>query len=193
MQSAKSEIEEKERELKSLKESFSEVMTKLKKDVKEDYNINYIGNIARRLMCFFFCEYAPFYETHSFGRKYNLSRGQRWEKSEIKSGFVDTGYYQIHNQEGNCVGFVCNKSEIMNAIYSDELFKMWCWYCEKKRFKESLATFTAQFKKNTDLFIEQYNDYLNRNHEYNHILEVINEPSIKIKNMVLCITQIENR
>ncbi len=186
-QSVKQTIAENEADLKRIKKSFSEVMTKLKKDCKE-YNASYIGEVARRLVCFYFGEYAPYYDMgYKFARKFKLSKGQKWSQGE--SRFINEDYYNIHDDFGNRVGFVCEKSDIFEAIGSEGTLKFWCWYCERKGYKESLETFIKDFnKKDNPLNImRHYNDYLNRNHEYNHIFELINEPSIKVKNMVLCL------
>lgn len=194
MQSLKEQIQEQEESLNKIKLQYKELMSKLRKDSKE-YNADYIGNVARRVMSFFFGEYAKYYEVHNFKNKFYISKSQSWSTEEKQ--FIDNGYFQIYRKEcygsGSVnVGFVCKKSEIMNCIYSDELIKIWIWYCKEKRFRGSFDQFLTKFKKETDSFIEIYYDYLGRKREYKHILEVINEPSIKVKNIIICITDYKN-
>jgi len=192
MQSVKEKIKDKEESLKKLKSSFNEVMIKLKKDTKE-YNASYIGNIARRLMCFYFGEYCNWYsDNHKFNYRYQISKSQNWSKQENK--FLDEPYYNIHIGEyGIRVGFICHYNDIFEAFYSDDLLKIWAWYCKDRKYKESLDTFIKDCKKKDSLnFLEIYGNYLRRKNDCNPIIEVINEPSLKINNMVLCITEIKN-
>jgi len=192
MQSVKEKIKDKEASLKKLKSSFNEVMIKLKKDTKE-YNASYIGNIARRLMCFYFGEYCDWYSVnHKFNYRYQISKSQSWSKQENK--FVDEPYYNIRIGEyGGRVGFICHYKDIFEAFYSDELLKIWSWHCKDSKYKESLDTFIKDCKKKDGLnFLEIYGNYLRRKNDCNPIIEVINEPSLKINNMVLCITEIKN-
>jgi hypothetical protein len=191
MQSVKDQIRDKEESLKKLKLSFNEVLIKLKKDTKE-YNASYIGNVARRLMCFYFGEYSDWYDRdYEYNRQYKISKSQSWSKQENK--FVDEPYYNIRNQQfGSRVGFICHYDDIFEAFYSDDLLKIWAWYCKEEKYKESLDTFLKDCKKKEGglNFLEIYDNHLNRKHSYNHLIEVINEPSLKIKNMVLCITDL---
>lgn len=193
MQSVKEKIKEKEKSLKDLKSSFNQVMIKLKKDTKE-YNASYIGNVARRLMCFYFGEYSDWYDNdHKYNRQYKISKSQNWSKQQEK--FVNEPYYNIRNQEfGSRVGFICHYNDIFEVFYSDELLKIWAWYCKERKYKESLDTFLKDCKKKEGglNFLEIYGNYLRRKNNYNHLIEIINEPSLKINNMVLCITEIKN-
>ncbi|MBK7362643.1 MAG: hypothetical protein IPJ01_10145 [Micavibrio sp.] len=190
MQSIKERIKDKEKSLKTLKSSFNEVLIKLKKDTKE-YNASYLGNVARRLMCFYFGEYSDWYDhNHKYNREYRIEKSQNWSKKENK--FITESYYNIRNQEfGSRVGFICHYDDIFEAFYSDDLLKIWAWYCKENKYKESLDTFFKDCKKKDGLkFLEIYGNYLNRKYDNNHLIEVINEPSLKIKNMVLCITDL---
>ncbi len=192
MESVKEKIKYKEKSLKDLKSSFNQVMIKLKKDTKE-YNASYIGNIARRLMCFYFGEYSNWYDNdHKYNRQYKLSKSQNWSKQQEK--FVDEPYYNIRNQEyGSRIGFICHYNDIFEVFYSDDLLKIWAWHCKERKYKESLDTFIKDCKKKDGLnFLEIYGNYLRRKNNCNPLIEIINEPSLKINNMVLCITEIKN-
>lgn len=190
MQSVKEIIENKEKSLKDLKSSFNQVMIKLKKDTKE-YNASYLGNVSRRLMCFYFGEYSNWYNhDHKFNRQYEISKSESWSKQQNK--FIANPYYNIRNEKfGRRVGFICHYDDIFEAFYSDDLLKIWAWYCTENKYKESLDTFFKDCKKKGGLnFLEIYGNYLNRKYDNNHLIKVINEPSIKIKNMVLVITDL---
>jgi len=191
MQSVKDQIRDEEESLKELKSSFNEIMIKLKKDTKE-YNASYIGNIARRLMCFYFGEYSNWYDyDHKFNRQYCIQKSESWSKQQNK--FITEPYYNIRNEKfGERVGFICSYDDIFEAFYSDDLLKIWAWHCKDRKYKESLNTFIEDCKKKDGFnFLEIYGNYLNRKYDNNHLIEVINEPSLKIKDMVLCITNLK--
>lgn len=193
MQSVKEKINDKEKSLKDLKSSFNEVMTKLRKDIKE-YNASYLGQIARRLMCFYFGEYSNWYDhDHKYNRKYKIEKSQSWSKGENK--FIDNPFYNIRNEKfGNRIGFICHLEDVFESFYSDDLLNIWSWYCKEEKYKESLNTFIEDCKKKDGLnFLEIYGNYLRRKHNCNSLIEVINEPSLKIKNMVLCITDLDKQ
>jgi hypothetical protein len=191
MESVKSKIHQEENNLKDLKASFNELMKKLKSETKEHLFAEAIVEKARRLMCFYFGEYVSYYDLDHkrFGYNYKVREGSKW--SESKKGFVKTDDCIITDDFGNRIGFICELNEIFTVMYSEETFGAWCWFCKEKKYKNSLEMFITDCKSNKLDFLEIYNNYLGRKERTNHIFEIINEPSLKLKNMVLCITKLK--
>jgi len=190
MESAKNRIHNKEQNLKDLKASFNEVMKKLKSETTQ-YDADTISEKSRRLMCFYFGEYVSDYDLghKRFGYNYKVREGSKW--SESKGGFTKTNDCCIIDDFGNRIGFICELNEIFTVMYSEEIFGVWCWFCKEKKYKNSLEMFISDCKSNKLNFLEIYNNYLGRKERTNHIFEIINEPSLKLKNMVLCITKLK--
>ncbi len=189
MKSEKSKLETLEKELTRLKIGFNQVMEAVKEE-SINYKADNPTEIARRLMCFYFGQHINSINIgDKFAEAYTIREGSKWVESA--KTFINDGATHIFTNNTRS-GFICKKNDLINIFTEGELTDIWIWYCKEKRFRGSFNDFTncckgvgsAPFLLN---IIEVYRDYLNDNTS-DFILEVIDEPTIKVENMVICIT-----
>ncbi len=124
MQSLKDQITKAEDKVKCLKRIYSQVMVKLKEEAR-GYNADHMGEVSRRVMCYYFGEYFPYYDSYARWNGSTISKGQKWSNEGSKGEFVSTGAYSIHNKSGSYVGFICRREDILNIMRYEDLLKVW--------------------------------------------------------------------
>ncbi len=190
MKSVNEKIAALKKELTELESSHNEIMEILKEET-----VNYEGNdqleIARRMMCFYFGEHINFdtvnnsdniYYASKFVKKYSIHKGGKWENGGV---FVSDNTIHIY-ADLKRTGFICHKTEFLNIFTERELSNVWIWYCKNGDFRGSYEEFANYFKG--DNSIEMFRLYLDNQKNINDFcIKVIDEPSLKIEDMVLCI------
>lgn len=190
MELLKEKIKRKEEQIKRLKAEYKKLFDSLKAD-SVTYNANYISSIAERV---FSLVQEKRYTSYSFQDDYSLGKGSKfikqglWEDTNviiIRKNF----YYNFRLCDTKNVGFICKLEDIYEAIYDDEKFKIWLCYCKERKYKKSLEEFYKDCKEKKLNFLEIYDDYLSSKNNFEnkeeYLLEIINEPALKIKNMLV--------
>ncbi len=192
MKSEKEKIETLEKELSRLKMGFNQVMEAVKEE-SINYKSTYLIEVARRLMCFYFGQHINSINIgDKFAKAYTIREGQKWVSGTHHNGFVSDNSIHIY-ADNTRSGFICGQTGFVNAFTDDDLTDIWIWYCKKRHFRGSFLEFTNCCKGVSTApicldLIAVYNDYLeNQDNVTDFVLEIFNEPTIKIENMVLCI------
>jgi hypothetical protein len=190
MKSEKSKIENLEKELSRLKMGFNQMMEAVKEESINSRAANPF-EIARRLMCFYFGQHINSINIgDKFAKTYTIREGSKWVES-AKTFVNDGSTYIYDNMER--VGFICKHIDMINTFTEDELTDIWIWYCKKRHFRGSFIEFTNCCKGvgNAPVLLDiftVYNEYLDDDSSIiDFALEVIDEPTIKVEGMVICI------
>lgn len=190
MQILKEKIKRKEKELERIKKEYKELHSLIKKDSLE-YNSEYIVNVSERVLSFVT---GVYFEKYKMKPIYSLNKGTVWNNEGKSSGTNEIIYvhknFWIDYRKSNSmlVGFICKIEDIFEAI--SEKHDLWLWYCKDRRYKKSFDDFFKEYNSKKIEFIKVYQEFLNSRNNFNNkkerdLFEIINEPSLKIKNMVV--------
>jgi len=177
MESLKSRINSAKDEVKQLTLSYNEVLSKIKKEFTESNYVNTDDeNTFRRAFCLLTGNYREQYSI--WQTRYNINAAHEWQTKKYLN------YSNIYIHDFNHAGFICKQEYLFNATEKFHKDIWWFYLKDQTKYTESLSTFVEDCKSGKlDLF-KIFQDYNNENHD-NYTLEIINEPSVKIKNVII--------
>lgn len=214
MVSKKEEIQNKSESLKIMQIGFKQVMDKYKEEVTE-FDAMDIKNIGRRALGFYFGEYISDYEFGKrYNQKYNVEQSKTWVSDQgRKGGWEYRNHCVIHREYYNggfmgtanysLTGFICYKEDVLEALSSSFLYRLWLYYCKEKKYTKSMDDFSKELyirnnseenlKNKIDLFhiVDNFfDDYHRENREDKRddfFIDIVTEKQLKLKDVIICI------
>jgi hypothetical protein len=118
--------------------------------------------------------------------KYRLEKHFDWKSKEYLNTFliIKTEHQHLHQP----IGWICEKKDLKFALVN-EFKNLWLFYIsENRNYTKSLSEFEKDCKKEIDL-LNLFRDFISKKNIGNiGTIEIINVPKLKIKNVLIYIT-----
>lgn len=181
------EISNLKEELEIKKRTLNNVILKIKEEFKTRYSYEATRSFFHA--CFLvFGEYYNWYNSNISNTMY-LSPRNDWKTNKYLKYYniMQYTYYDRfgYGQDARNIGFVCFKKDLYNAI-KHNVEEIWKYNVMKNKYKESLITFNNSISSNSEACYVVFNEYCGYK---NHTLIIVNYPSLKIKNILIYLTQ----
>lgn len=170
-------------ELVYVEEQINLVLTKINNEILEDsyFNLDDKNKFRFATMLTFGTYYKDYEDniTHNLSIKPSLE----FKTNKYKNYFDVYQHTQLTEyRTTKKVGFVCEKTNLFNAIEND-IHRFWLYYVNNKGYKASLNEFTQLCKsKDFDLY-ESFGKYINEE----SFLIIVDYPQLGIKDVIIYI------
>lgn len=141
----KNKIQDKENQLKSLKEQLKQSF----ESVKEHWNSHYHSSFTDHCEMIYLLMQGKKYELYSFNKEYKIERAKEWKKE------IYFDYCNIYQGFGSPIGFISLQSGLFDATSSKHKL-MWLSAIKNKKEERGFKEFINQLKTDLDFLLTSF-------------------------------------
>lgn len=167
-----------------------EILDKLNNE--SSYDLQGDENIFRRAMILLVGNYINSYSSLTWnhdGIRLSKDTDCQHQKDYLGRYSIYTGYrdsgYRNPTYYGDYSGKICRKGDAFKAFESLHE-SLWKFHITENKYTGSLKNFTNACRNRKINFLKILQDYHEKIDDYDSVFEIINEPTLGVKNILIC-------